>query len=71
MTNSAGEAARSNWNESAAGFPVEWQGGRRLAMSTSEGQHTCQLYVFWTESPSFSSYRKLRPRRLKYPSFER
>ena len=32
--------------------------------------HTCHLSVIWTESPSFSSNRNLRPRRLKSPSFE-
>ena len=33
--------------------------------------HTCQLSVFWTESPSFfSSHRNLRPPRLKSPSCE-
>ena len=34
------------------------------------GLHACQLSVFWTESPSFSSHRNLRPRRLKSPYFE-
>ena len=32
--------------------------------------HTCQLSVFRTESPSFSSRQNLRPRRRKSPSFE-
>ena len=32
--------------------------------------HTCQLSVIGTESPSFSSRQNLRPRRPKSPSFE-
>ena len=32
--------------------------------------HTCQLSVFRTESPSFSSRQNLRPRRRKSQSFE-
>ena len=33
-------------------------------------EHTCQLSVIRTESPSFSSRQNLRPRRRKSPSFE-
>ena len=42
----------------------------RTAYSIKSHQHTCQFYVFWAESPSFSSHRNLLPRRLKSPSFE-
>ena len=36
---------------------------------TSTQPHTCQLYVFRTESPSFSSRQNLRPRHLSIGCF--
>ena len=40
-----------------------------VRVNTSQN-HTCQLSVIGTESPSFSSRQNLRPRRPKSPSFE-